>query len=393
VFVSQPFAALPSQLPKPELHDPSWQTPPEQVAPAFAKAHTLPHAPQLLTSVFRFASQPFDELPSQLPRPAEHDVMPHTPPVQLAVPPVEGHTLPHVLQLLTFVFRFVSQPFDPMPSQLPNPVLHEGTQFPELHAVVPFWVWHWALQAPQFDVVLRLVSQPFFGSPSQLWKPELHTGVHVPVTQLVVPCAFEHPMAQPPQLLPSVWVFVSQPSVGSPLQSAKPAAHVGVHVPAGHAMVPWALLHAAPQAPQFRVVLSDASQPVLTKPSQLPNPALQATEQAPRAQLAVPFVPLQAEPHVPQFSALVCVFTSQPFEAMPSQLPNPALHVPSVHVPEAHEALAFAGAHGAPQAPQSVSVVRLFSQPFAALPSQFANRGLHAPIWHVPLKHVAAAFA
>jgi len=40
VLVSQPFAALPSQLRKPALHAPSWQVPAEHAALALAKAQT-----------------------------------------------------------------------------------------------------------------------------------------------------------------------------------------------------------------------------------------------------------------------------------------------------------------------------------------------------------------
>lgn len=374
------MVALPSQLPKPELQAPSWQVLLEHEAPAFVNAQTLPHTPQLFGSLDNVASQPFEELPSQLPSPAAHEVMPHTPFVQLAVPPVDGHTLPHALQLFTLVFRFVSQPFDGTPSQLPKPVEQLGTHVPELQVVVPLGLVQVEPQAPQLLVVFRDVSQPFFGLPSQLANPALQTGAHVPPTQLVVPLPFVHAMPQPPQLFALVCVFVSQPFAGFPSQSANPAEQVGTHVPAGHAVVPFAFVQPAPQAPQFVTVFSDASQPVEACPSQLPNPALQVMEHAPNAQLAVPFVPLHAVPHAPQFAALVCVLTSQPLDARPSQLPNPALQVPRVHAPEAHETLAFAKAHSAPHAPQSVSVVRLFSQPFAALPSQFAKRLLHAPI-------------
>ena len=49
VFVSQPFAALPSQLPQPALHERMAQVPVEQVAIALARAHATPHAPQLIS--------------------------------------------------------------------------------------------------------------------------------------------------------------------------------------------------------------------------------------------------------------------------------------------------------------------------------------------------------
>ncbi len=55
-----------------------------------------------------------------------------------------------------------------------------------------------------------------------------------------------------PQLLPSVCVFTSQPSIGLVLQSAKPVAHaLMVHAPPVHVDVALARLHASPQAPQL----------------------------------------------------------------------------------------------------------------------------------------------
>ena len=75
--VSQPFAALPSQLPKPCVHVPRPQVPVVQVAPALLYVQRLPHAPQLLTLVCRFAHAPA--------------------PAQYVVP--VGHTLTQVLPL------------------------------------------------------------------------------------------------------------------------------------------------------------------------------------------------------------------------------------------------------------------------------------------------------
>ena len=70
--VSQPFDALPSQFPKPMAHAPSWQLPLVQLAPAFANEHPCPHEPQCESDDPVFVSQPFDALPSQLPKPAVH---------------------------------------------------------------------------------------------------------------------------------------------------------------------------------------------------------------------------------------------------------------------------------------------------------------------------------
>jgi hypothetical protein len=149
----------------------------------------------------------------------------------------------------------------------------------------------------------------------------------------------------------------------------------------------------SPQAPQLAFVRSGTSQPFATLPSQLPKFAAHVMVQAPSTQPAAPLVLLHTFPHAPQLFTLVCVFTSQPFEPSPSQLPYPVLHACSVHVRDAHEAVAFARAQTVPHAPQSESVARLASQPFAALPSQSPNPTEQAWRVQVPLKQVGVALA
>lgn len=67
-----------------------WHAPFEHCMPP---GHALPHAPQLLESVCRFVSQPFAGLPSQLPKPALQ-TMRQLPPLHEAVPLVEEHAVP-----------------------------------------------------------------------------------------------------------------------------------------------------------------------------------------------------------------------------------------------------------------------------------------------------------
>jgi hypothetical protein len=57
VLVSQPFASIPSQLPKPVLHIEIVHVPVEQVAVAFDLVHVTPHAPQFVV-VRMLVSQP-----------------------------------------------------------------------------------------------------------------------------------------------------------------------------------------------------------------------------------------------------------------------------------------------------------------------------------------------
>lgn len=186
---------------------------------------------------------------------------------------------------------------------------------------------------------------------------------------------------------------VSHPLFGFPSQLANPNVQLGLQTPDAHAVVPFGLRHLVPHDPQFALVSNATSQPFVASPSQLPKFALQVIAHAPARHVAVPLLLLQALPQAPQFEAFVSVLTSQPFEAAPSQLPNPTAHVPRVQVPLVHDSLAFARSHTLPHVPQSVSVARLASQPFTATPSQLPNPALHAWSWQPPLKHVAEAFA
>lgn len=99
-----------------------------------------------------------------------------------------------------------------------------------------------------------------------------------------------------------------------------------------------------------------------------------------------------AIPQPPQCAELVSVLASQPFIALPSQFAKPVLHAPSVHVLAAQLAAALGREHAAPHAPQCASVfVVLVSQPLTALPSQLPKPMLHAPSVQLPVVHDAAA--
>src|SRR5262249_45818216 len=85
--VSHPFAASPSQSPKPSSHEgthfPFWHA-----GVACTLLHGLPHAPQSLALVLRFVSQPFSALPSQSARPGAH-----SPPDAVVLPPLVDDAL------------------------------------------------------------------------------------------------------------------------------------------------------------------------------------------------------------------------------------------------------------------------------------------------------------
>jgi hypothetical protein len=434
VFVSQPFVATRSQLPKPPEQVPSVQAPDGHVSVAFARSHTvlqslqsasvamlrsqplfaLPsqllkfaehvgvqapavqtvepfafvqavaHVPQCVASVARFTSQPSPGSALQLPNPPVH-ASEHEPRLQVAVAFAPLHAAPQAPQLERLVSVFVSQPLFALPSQLLKPVLHTGVQTPATQLVVPFKAWQIVPHAPQLVASAEVgVSQPFFGLPSQLAKPGSQVGTHTPVVQVVVPCAFVQACPQAPQLVTLVFRFASHPFGRFESQFPKPALQVGTQPPVVHTLVPFAARHAVPQAPQLAVaVFRFTSQPVDARPSQFPKPALQATAQDPSAQLAVPLVPLHTVGHVPQCATDVSVFVSQPFEETASQLPNPALQAPSVQTLLVQVSLAFARLQTAPQAPQLARLeVRFVSQPSPESPLQSPSPAVQLAMPH-----------
>lgn len=94
---------------------------------------------------------------------------------------------------------------------------------------------------------------------------------------------------------------------------------MGEQAPLTHAVAPFALVHAAPQAPQLVVVASDASQPLEETASQSLYPESQAIEHPPRTHDGVPWLLLQTAPQLPQLLTVPSVNTSHPFAASPSQ--------------------------------------------------------------------------
>jgi hypothetical protein len=116
VSVSQPLAALPSQLPKPVLQAAMAQTPAAHVPVALVKVHARPQAPQLDGSLAVAR-----HVPEQLVWPAGQ-AWPQVPAAQVALPPAAGRqTLRHTPQWLVSVWRLVSQPLAALPSQSAKP--------------------------------------------------------------------------------------------------------------------------------------------------------------------------------------------------------------------------------------------------------------------------------
>jgi hypothetical protein len=191
VLVSQPLFGLPSQLAKPALQFGA-QTPFEHATPPFGFVHCMPQPPQWLVLVLVLVSQPLFGLPSQLPDP-ELQLGTHDPPMHAVVPLLLVHAVPHVPQWPVVVFKFVSHPFALFPSQLPQPAEHTGAHAPATQLVLPCAFVHALPQVPQWLVVfVTLVSQPLLALPSQLPNPGLHDGTQEPAMQAVPPFGFVH---------------------------------------------------------------------------------------------------------------------------------------------------------------------------------------------------------
>ena len=359
----------------------------------FVPLHALPQAPQLVALVFVFVSQPVAAFMSQSPKPALHAIA-HDPPEHEGVPFVPLHTLPHAPQLLALVLVFTSQPLAALMSQLPKPPLHAMAQLPALHDGVPFEPLHTLPQAPQFDALVCVFgSQPVTALISQSANPALHAMAQLPALHEGVPFEPLHALPHDPQFDALVLVFTSQPLAALMSQSAKPALHAMAHTLFEQEGVPFELLQIVPQEPQFTaLVLVFTSQPFAALMSQLAKPALHAMAHVPLEHEGVPFVPLQTVPQAPQWVAFVFLFTSQPVCALLSQSAKPALQA-MAHTLFKHEGVPFVPLHTPPQPPQWVaSAVRSASHPLAGSRSQSPNPALQARL-QIPELQVGAPLA
>jgi hypothetical protein len=83
-------------------------------------------------------------------------------------------------------------------------------------------------------------------------------------------------------------------------------------------------------------------------------------------------------PQEPQLLLSLFGLDSQPSDTWPLQSTQPVSHMAIVHAPMLHPGVAWGTEQGAPQAPQFCgSVPVAVSQPFAGLPSQSENPGVH----------------
>jgi hypothetical protein len=201
VSVSQPLVELPSQLLNvPEqpvnVHTPLAQATPVALTSVFVQLTRLPQVVPQAVSVFRLASQPFDAVASQSPNP-ELQVklqLPAMQPIALAFcTDVEQlTTLTQAVPQVVVAFRLVSQPFVAFESQLAKPELQLNVHAPAAQPIeVAFCTVDGQLTrlpqvVPHAAVTFKLVSQPFDAIESQLPKPELQVKVQVPAAQPIV---------------------------------------------------------------------------------------------------------------------------------------------------------------------------------------------------------------
>ena len=312
--VSHPLAGLTSQSAKLATHDAIWHEPAPQVTLAFARAQVAPHEPQL-ASELSGVSQPLAALPSQLPNPALQAPSVHAPALQLAVALAREHPTAQPPQLLR-VLRGVSHPLASAASQLPEPALQLPiTQLPPAHVGVALARAHALPQDPQLPGVLRGVSQPLAALPSQLPQPLSQPPIaQLPAKQAGVACARVHALPQRSQLL-TLESEVSHPSAASPLQSPNPILHAVRHIEATHVFEPFARGgHPSPQAPQLfgSTVVSTQLAPQRISPAL--HPEAHITARASQNGVAPPQASLQRAQFCP-----VPREVSQPLASLPSQ--------------------------------------------------------------------------
>jgi hypothetical protein len=110
-------------------------------------------------------------------------------------------------------------------------------------------------------------------------------------------------------------------------------------------------------------VSSAVSQPLRELPSQSPQPLLQLGAQELAAQLVLPWALVQAIPQPPQFDTFVVRLTSQPVATFASQSAKPAEQLATPHVLLVQRGIPFAAVQMLLQKPQSPRVsVRSVSQ-------------------------------
>jgi hypothetical protein len=242
----------------------------------FVTVHARLHAPQFATLVRRSTSQPLSVLPSQSANPVAQLATAHAPAAHTAVALGNEQARPHIPQCATLARVSTSQPLLALRSQSAKPASQVMPHAPPAHVGTPWLVEHATPQPPQwFTLFVVLTSQPLPTFWSQSPNPTAHISptAHALAAQLAEsPGGAGHTALHRPQCLDDVSVLVSQPSLGSPLQSPNPAAQLAtVHAPILHSAVALQSAHLCLHAPQwFTSCDKSTSQPLVASSSQLP---------------------------------------------------------------------------------------------------------------------------
>jgi hypothetical protein len=293
-----------------------------------------------------------------------------------------GHTLPQRPQ---FVGSVASVAHDRPHATCPAPQV--GMQLPPPQSCVAE---HARPQVPQFAGSLAVTTQ----APPQRVCPTGQGNPHTPAVQV---CPAVQAVPQRPQFMLLMRVSTSQPLVAVPSQSAKPVAQVAMRqVPIAQPAVALApTVHALRQRPQWAALVEVfTSQPFAALPSQSAKPGRHAKPQVLRSQVGVAFATAGHRlPQRPQCDASSRSSVSQPVAAIPLQSPKPPAQAAGAHTPMRHATVAFGkGAHTVPHAPQFVmSFWRFVSHPSVALRLQSAKPVLQRSIAHDPMVHAGVA--
>jgi hypothetical protein len=175
---------------------------------------------------------------------------------------------------------------------------------------------------------------------------------HIPLEQAPVPFATLQTFPQVPQFSGSDWSIVEHEF--PPEQSQKFVAHIPTpHIPATQFGVPFIVEQTFPQP--LQLLTSEASvtsQPFVSLPSQLAKPGVQTMPHWDAVHVALPFWLLQAAPQAPQFAGSAERSVSQPLAGLPSQSAKGALQLPTAQVPFEHAGTACGRLHAVLQLPQ-----------------------------------------
>jgi hypothetical protein len=179
VLTSQPLAALPSQLALPglQLEIPHW--PPLQRAPPPATVQTLPQVPQFWALLLVMVSQPLAALLSQLPKPGLHAVILQALPWQAAVPLVTApQAWPQAPQFAMLVVTLTSQPSPLLLLQSRKSALQVKEHAAARQAALALATSRQVVpQAPQFVASVAVFTQ----AEPQAVRPVVQVSTHAPL--------------------------------------------------------------------------------------------------------------------------------------------------------------------------------------------------------------------